>query len=232
LQQVVIHIPASSQSSQHALRSSDPLSPYEDFQVSDFVYPPLRPDHTTVEPYHIPTDPDCAPINSDYMAPHADHLLLNPDFLPIGGINFDRDCTPRAGTSEEADDETTILNVIEDDATGNNDAMNTYLGMLSKAHHERTQVVTVMVHDLTFWALAGTISGEGMGGWGQLTDGRGLDTVVLRTVLIPWWNQDHWQLFIIDRDRRMIRFYCPRSGAARNDNIEVSSKIDTTNLPF
>lgn len=165
-------------------------------------------------------------INSDYMALHADHLLLNPDFRPIEGINFDRDSTPLAGRREEADDETTILKVIEDDETENNDAMNKYLGMLSKAHHERTQVATVMVHNLTFWAMAKTISEESTRGWKQLTDSHGLDTVVLRTVLIPWWNQDHWQLFIIDRDRRMIRFYCPRSGTVRNDNKEVSSKID------
>ena len=186
----------------------------------------------TVEPYQLPMDPDCMTINSDYMALHADHLLLNPDFRPIEGMNFDRDPIPLAGRSKEADDETTILKVIEDDETGNNDAMNTYLRMLSKAHHERTQAATVMVHDLTFCAMAKTISKESTRGWKQLTDSRGLDTVVLRTVIIPWWNQDHWQLFIIDRDLRMIRFYCPRSGTARKDNREVSSKIDITNLPY
>lgn len=230
--EVVIHLPACSSSSQHAPRSSDPLSPYEDFPVSDLVYPPLSADRMTEEPFYLPTDQDYLPINSDCMAPHADNLLPNPDIGPMGGVNFDWDSTPLAGTREEADDETTILNVIEDDETAINDAMHIYLRMLLKAHHESTQVVTVMVHDLTFWALAKKISKESTRGWKQLTDGRVLDPAALRTVLIPWWNQDHWQLFIIDRDLRMIRFYCPRSGTPGNQNKEVSSKIDITNLPF
>jgi hypothetical protein len=270
--EVVIHLPARSPtsrharspSSQHALSPSDPIFPSEEFP--DLVCGQLSPDDMVAQPWHLLTDPDCAPNNPDCTAllnpgctaPPPDHLRLNPDYAPMIGANFDRDDTPIGGSTEdadnktvtdEADDKTTaecqsslvlsslkplrqsaILNIRNGDGGVSDHSMRTYLGMLAQAHRESTQVITVAIQDPSSWVMSEEISVGNERYLGPLLDGQVVNMAVIRKVLIPRWNRDHWQLFVIDRDLRMITFYCPMSRTVHSDDREVSSKIDVKNL--
>jgi hypothetical protein len=207
------------------------------------------------DPDCAPNNPDCtALLNPDCTAPPPDHLPLNPDHAPMIGANFDRDDTPLGGSTEDADDKTVtdeaddkttadcqsslvlsslkplrqsaILKIGNGDGGVSDHSMRTYLGMLAQAHRESTQVFTVAIQDPSFWVMSEEISVGNERYRGRLLDGQVVDMAVIRKVLIPRWNRDHWQLFVIDRDLRMINFYCPMSGTVHRDDREVSSKID------
>jgi hypothetical protein len=217
-----------------------------------------QPWRLLTNPDCAPNNPDCtALLNQDCTVSPPDHLPLNPDYGPMIGANFDRDDTLLGGSTEvaddkivtdEADDKTTadcqsslvlsslkplrqsaILKIGNGDGGVSHRSMHTYLGMLAQAHGESTQVFTVAVQDPTFWVMSEEISVGSKRYRGLLLDGQ-VDMAVLRKVLVPRWNRDHWQLFVIDRDLRMINFYCPMSRTVHSDDREVSSKIDIKNL--
>lgn len=127
--------------------------------------------------------------------------------------------------------------VISDVRSGSvsDNAMHMYLQMLVQVLHESTPANTVAVQHPSFWFVSGLLSGGGKKFWRRLTDSHLVDMAVLRKVMIPRLHRDHWQLFVIDRDLRMVKFYSPGSRTVRIDDREVcstSSTIDAKNLPL
>lgn len=174
-----------------------------------------------------------------------------PVITSILGANVDRNYTPQAGaaSTEEGGEQTTtddqhplllssrrtlsqsvISDVSNGDGSVSDDAIHMYLRMLAKAHREVTQAYTVAVQYPTFWVVSEVLSEDSKTIWRLLTDSHTVDTTVLRKVLIPRLHQGRWQLFVIDRDLRMIKLYCPTSGTVRIDDRVVSSTIDFKNL--
>ena len=152
-----------------------------------------------------------------------------------------------AGSTEEGRDRTTTneqhllllsswktlsQSVISDIRSGSvsNDAMHVYLQRLAQVLRESTPANTVAVQHPSFWVVSGVISGGSKRFWRRLTDSHVVNMAVLRKVLIPRLHRDHWQLFVIDRNLRMIKFYSPASGTVRIDDREVCSTIDVKNL--
>jgi hypothetical protein len=185
-----------------------------------------------------------------------DSVLTNseqavPAITSMLGANFDKDYTPQvgAGSTEEGSGKTTtdgqhplllsslktlspsvISDVRNSDGSVSDDAMHKYLQMLAQAHRESTQANTVAVQHPSFWVVSEVLSEGSKSFWRRLTDSHVIDMAVLRKVLVPRLHRDHWKLFVIDRDLRMIKFYCPASRTVRIDDRDVSSTIDVKNL--
>jgi hypothetical protein len=187
---------------------------------------------------------DSVLTNSEQAVPAVTSML---------GAKFDKDYTPQvgAGSTEEGSGKTTtdgqhplllyslktlnqsvISNVKNRDGSVSDDAMHTYLQMLARAHRESTQTNTVAVQHPSFWVVSEVLSEGSKSLWRRLTDSHTIDTAVLRKVLIPRLHRDHWKLFVIDRDLRMIKFYCPTGRTVRIDDRDVSSTIDIKKLPL
>jgi hypothetical protein len=181
-------------------------------------------------------------INSEPALPILTSMV-DPD--------FEKDYAPQAragaGSTEEGSDRTTTneqyplllpsLNrlsqsVVSDVRIGrvSDDAMHMYLQMLAQALRENTLAYTVAVQHPSFWVVSEVISEVSKQFWRRLTDGHMVDMAVLRKVLIPRFHRDHWQLFVIERDVRMIKFYSPASRTVRINDREVGSTIDVRNL--
>lgn len=109
-------------------------------------------------------------------------------------------------------------------------AMHMYLQMLAQVLHKSTLANTVAVQHPSFWFVSGVLSGGSKKFWRRLTDSYMVDTAVLRKVMIPRLHRDHWQLFVIDRDLRMIKFYSPASRTVRIDDREVCSTSSTIDV--
>jgi hypothetical protein len=187
----------------------------------------------------------------DSVLTNSEHAV--PAITSMLGATFDNDYTPQVGagsTEEESGKITTdsqyplllsslkklsqsvISNVRNSDGSVSEDAMHTYLQMLAQAHRESTQANTVAVQHPSFWVVSEVLSEGSKRFWRRLTDSHMIDTAVLHKVLIPRLHQDHWKLFVIDRDLRMIKVYCPAGRTIRIDDRDVSSTIDIKNLPL
>ena len=175
------------------------------------------------------------------------------DLSALGSVlvdaSLEKDYTSQAGagsTEEERDRTTTneqhplllssskTLNqsAISDVRSGSvsDDAMHMYLQMLVQALRKSTRANTVGVQHTSFWVVSEVISGGSKKFSRRLTDSNVIDMALFGKVLIPRLHRDHWQLFVIDRDLRMIKFYSPASGTVRIDDREVCSTSSTSDV--